>query len=365
MYFVEKTLSPKGFTSFIVVDDSFKIVEPIALFLKHLENKDFSLNTVEKYCRNLKVYFDWLEIVNIEFIDIEPRNIIDFISFLDNKNENISPNTINNFLATISSFYQFYEILGGCISKNPIAKTKQNETNFIIKKMYKSQVETSYFKRKVSKKKTKRLSKNEIDVLYKTIELIGYSDDVIFRNKLLFKLLYESGIRIGECLGMRLLDYSEPNPSEEFGEIYIEKRSDVYHKDHLVKTNSRTIPVSMDLIFAIDEYVCNYRPQKDKIDTIFVNHGNKNVGMFVQRRTIMHLFKELSTSTNIHCTAHMLRHTHASELAEFGYDQIYISDRLGHNSIESTNKYIHPSLESQIKAYSRFINSRKDEKYEF
>lgn len=365
MYKVEKTLAPNGKNSYLVIDSDYKIVEEILLFVKHLENKDFSINTIEKYCWNLKEYFNWLNERKLSFDSIEPRNIIDFISYLDVKKDNPSAHTINNYLSSISSFYEFYEVMGGFISKNPITKKKNESSNFIVKKIYKSQVETSYFKRKTKKSnRAKRLNQNDINTLYNAIPTLSKDADITKRNQLLFRLLYESGIRIGECLGLRLLDYSEPNPSEEFGELYVTKREDVYHKDHSVKTNSRIIPISMDLIYAIDEYVCDCRPQKDKMDTIFVNHGNNNAGLFMKRSTIVRFFNDLSKVTGIHCTAHMLRHTHATELAEFGYEQVYISNRLGHNSIESTNVYVHPSLESQTNAYMRFMNARKDDSNE-
>lgn len=358
---VVKTISPDNKKiSFAVVDKNFKIIEEILLFTHYLEIKNISLNTIEQYCRNLKEYFIWLESEQIKFYDVQPKNIINFISYLDKKNETYSANTLNNILASVSSFYQYYETIGGYIERNPVSKSQNNNNSFIVHKVYKNQVETSYFKRKTrNKTKVKRLLPQQVSTLYHSVEQCCSNEEIYSRNKLLFKLLYESGMRIGECLGLRLNDYSEPDPSKEFGEIYVVRHDNPYHKDHSVKTNERIIPVSMDLIFELDEYVCNYRPQFENIDTIFVNHGNRNNGTYMKRSNITKFFNQLSSITGIHFSAHSLRHTHASELAEFGYDQLYISNRLGHSSIESTNKYVHISLESQIDAYARFINQRK------
>jgi len=57
----------------------------------------------------------------------------------------------------------------------------------------------------------------------------------------------------------------------------------IYHKDHSIKTNDRDLPVSMDLIFAIDDYVCNIRPQVKEFDTIFVNHRGYLLGHFMKK----------------------------------------------------------------------------------
>ena len=357
---VEKTISPSGYISYLVVNENdYSIVEEILFFIKHLEHKNVSINTISKYCFNLKEFFEWLKVESLNFYEVKPKSIVNFIDFLDSKGE-LSPNTINNYLSTLSSFYQFYEVMGGFLIKNPIAKTKNTSSSFIVKKVFKHQVETSYFKRKIhDNHKTKRLFPKDIKILYDSISTLHEEDSLNKRNQVIFKLLYETGIRLGECLNLRIIDYSEPNPSEEFGEIFVIKRNKTYHPDHQVKTNSRAIPVSMELIFDIDDYVCNFRPNT-KIDSLFVNHGNRNNGNFMIRNTITQLFLDISNSTDIKCTAHMLRHTHATELSEFGYDQIYISNRLGHNSIESTNKYVHLSIESQTDAYSRFMESRKD-----
>src|SRR5690625_3185650 len=85
-------------------------------------------------------------------------------------------------------------------------------------------------------------------------------------------------------------------------------------------------------------------------------------GIFIRslyEKNITSVFSKLSTRTGIKCTPHSLRHTHGTELSESGYHQEYIRVRMGHNSYESTNTYMHLSLESQTIAYQNFISARK------
>lgn len=115
----------------------------------------------------------------------------------------------------------------------------------------------------------------------------------------------------------------------------------------------------MDLIYAIDDYLCTVRPQKDEINTVFVNHSSSSTGKYMIRSSVEKFFMDLSNATGIRCTPHMLRHTHGTELKESGYSEVYIMHRLGHNAIESTNQYMHLSYEAQAEAYYKFLEKRR------
>src|SRR5699024_7449192 len=153
--------------------------------------------------------------------------------------------------------------MGGYI-ENPI-KVAQPQTNSDWKtfNVTNDKVGINFFKRKGAKKKnTKRLFQNEVYILYKGIAYISNDEYHNVINKLLFRFLYETRCRISAVLGLIISDFSEPSPVEEIGTIYIRKHDPLYHKDHSIKTNERDIPVSMDLIYALDDYLCTVRPQK-------------------------------------------------------------------------------------------------------
>lgn len=360
---MEKTLRNNGTQSVILVNSNYEIVEPVALYLEYLEKRGNSLNTIENYCRGLKEYFSWLGHEEMKFYEVSKRDMFSWIEYIElnaGRKQKKSARTINTYLAIIGSFYDYFEGMGGYI-ENPI-KVAQPQTNSYWKtfNVTKDQVGINFFKRKETKKKnTKRLFQNEVDSLYKGIAELSNDESVNVRNKLLFRVLYETGCRISEVLGLRISDFSEPSPVEEIGTIYIRKHDPLYHKDHSIKTNERDIPVSMDLIYALDDYLCTVRPQKGEISTVFVNHGSSSKGKFMVRSSVEEIFINLSNSVGIKCTPHMLRHTHGTELKESGYSEVYIMDRLGHNSIESTNQYMHLSYEAQAEAYNQFLEKRR------
>lgn len=364
-FLVEKTMRDDGSQSVVLVDDKYKIVEEVALFLNHLEKRGRSINTIENYCRDLKEYYTWLSKEELKFFEVSRRIMISWIEFINtevgNKKEK-SARTVNRYIATIASFYNYFESIGGYLEENPISiESNTINSEYRIKKYNKNNVNVNLYRQKERKKhKTQRLFRNEIDILYKELSEITDNCEINERNQLIFRTLYETGCRIGEILGLRIMDYSTPNPLDKVGFIKIKKHIPLYHKDHSIKTNERDIPVSMELIYAIDEYVINSRPYNERIETVFVSHSHSTLGNFLTRSAIEKIFQQLSNKTRINCTPHMLRHTHGTELKEVGYHQIYISDRLGHSSIESTNKYMHISFEAQSEAYEKIMLSRKD-----
>lgn len=362
-FYVEKVIKYDGTTSFVLVDRNYKIVEEVALFLNYLEMKGMSINTIEGYCRDLKTYYTWLNEMNIKFYEVTSRMLISWIDFIKNETKNkkkLSARTINRQIATISSYYNYFEGMGEYVKDNPII-TKTKNSNFKSITPNTSRIDTNLFRQKETKtSKERRLFRNEIELLYSYISTLYKNEAVNVRNKLLFKLLYETGFRIGETLGLRVTDYSEPNPNEEIGFISVKKHPDQYHKDHNIKTEMRTVPIRMQLIYEIDDYVINFRPFKEDVTTIFVSHSSSNSGDFLTRSAVNKIFERLSEKYGDYCTPHTLRHTHGTELEENGYDSVFISDRMGHRSIESTNKYIHPSHESQVRAYEQMMLFRKE-----
>jgi len=363
-YYIEKVTKKDGNSSVVLVDEKLKIVEPVAIYLDYLETKGLAPNTIKKYCENLKVYFTWLRLKKLNFHEVGKRDTVDFIKYLKltrSRNEqSISAKTINNYLTSIGSFYKYYEQMGGYL-ENPVL-TSYKEKNIYVKnhKIQKNQMNINFFKQKERKKQSlKRLYRNEIDILYEAIGSLSKDEDLNKRNQLLFKFLYETGCRIGETLGLRIADFSEPSPIEEIGVVSITEYHPLYHEDHKIKTNERNIPVGMDLIYELDDYLCSVRPQRANIDTLFVNHGRVTPGKFMTRRGANETFRNLVEVTGIECTPHDLRHTHGSELREAGYSETYIMNRMGHNSVESTHQYIHLSFETQLESYEKFLESRR------
>ncbi|MEF2969221.1 tyrosine-type recombinase/integrase [Paenibacillus sp. M1] len=358
---IEKTLNEAGKRNVVVVDEDYNIVEEITLFLHYLEEKGHSENTIEGYSRDLKEYFTWLNEVGLKFYEVRKADMFSWLEYLKTKvgttDKEKSAKTKNKYMATIASFYRYYEVIGGFVTENPLTyKDDSKNRHFLVQKVSRKDMGFNFFRVKEKKSvKGKRLTREQVEKLYQGLEMLQSDESLNARNQLLFRFLYETGCRISEALGLRIGDYEIQT---KVGVIKVKEHDPLYHKDHNIKSLEREIPVSRDIVFAIEDYILYHRPDDGKHLTIFVNHET-SPGQYMIRDTITKLFNKLSEQVGIKCTSHMLRHTHGTELTESGFDMRYVQDRLGHNDVKSTSKYQHLSLEAKTTAYESFMRQRR------
>ncbi|MED1217346.1 tyrosine-type recombinase/integrase [Bacillus paranthracis] len=362
---VEKTLS-----SYVLVDSNMRIISEVLDFTNTLESKGLSPNTVKSYLDDLKIFYLWLEREGLKFYEVKPSSITSFIEYIDSRKPSgrVAPATLNRYLATLSSFFRHFEAIGGFVEESPLVKVRgyaPHQNRGYLRHVTKNWDKglQSYFRRKLKKKSDrKRLYSNTVQKYYQAIDrLWGENESLMFRNKLMFRVLYETGFRVSEVLHLRISDYDYPDPTEKTGNIYLIER-DNEPEDRQLKTGERTIPVSWKLLQALEDYVLFHRPQKDDIDYIFVSHSKSNLGEPIGTTSVEKMLNDVQVESGIdyfRLTPHSLRHTHASELQDIGVDVNVIRERLGHQSIATTAKYAKPSVKTLAMAHERYLESKR------
>ncbi|CEH31339.1 Uncharacterized protein BN1090_A2_03812 [Aneurinibacillus migulanus] len=342
----------------ILVDENMRIIPEILDFVDSLQVRGKSVNTIRSYLYDLKLFYVWLKQQGTQFYEIRPENIIMFLRFVDSTPNKRSPASINRMLATLSSFYRHHKSRGGWVVESPIIKVKgkwhPNHKGFL--RHLNDRIGTEeihYWKRKIPKRlDKKRLFPDDVQTFYRAIDLpYKKNESLAFRNKLIFRTLYHTGMRIGELLHLQVTDYDLPDPTKKTGDIYLIAR-DEPDPDRQLKTGERNIPVASGLIGAIDRYIVQHRPYVEGNPYIFVSHRDGNP---LTRNAVEKMFREVSKQCSIKCTPHSLRHTHASELADASIDPLVIKDRLGHGSINTSAKYTEISLETRRRSYERYL----------
>ena len=91
-----------------------KILEEPFEYTTYLMKKGYSINTTKSYLNDIKYLYEWLEISNKSYDNLQKKDIPKLISYLDSQNskKRVSPSTLNRFLAAISSYYSYLEIVG-------------------------------------------------------------------------------------------------------------------------------------------------------------------------------------------------------------------------------------------------------------
>ena len=340
---------------YLLVDDSGLPIIPVAKYLKYIDNSEKSFNTQKTYCYSLKLYFEYLQEIDIDYRNVNINILSDFVGWLrnpyeNNKVVNLKPikakrteKTVNLTITVVTNFYDYLyrteEINNDMVNKlmkQVFTGGNRHYKDFLYHVNKDKSTSKNILKIKESRRKIKTLTKEEMQKVYSATTNI--------RDEFLIKLLFETGLRIGEALS-----------------LYIEDIIFDHNKGHRIKLidrgelsngasqkiGEREIHVSQELIDLFDDYAYDILDELE-IDTnfVFVKLRGKNKGQPLDYSCASDLFKRLKKKTGIDVHAHLLRHTHATIYYQTTKDIKQVQERLGHSQIQTTmNMYLHPSDE--------------------
>jgi integrase/recombinase XerD len=173
-----------------------------------------------------------------------------------------------------------------------------------------------------------------------------------WRDRFLLVLLWFSGLRIGEALGLRRSDLHLMGSSTSLGCQLSGPHLHVVRRDNpngawAKSRNDRAVPVGPWVLGYYERYLSERLacPAADGCDFVFVNLFHAPLGAPMTASAVRQLFGTLGRRAGLArpIRPHMLRHATGTELAEAGVAIDVVQQLLGHRSITSTQIYVHPS----------------------
>ena len=149
------------------------------------------------------------------------------------------------------------------------------------------------------------------------------------RDRLLFAVLYDTGMRIGEALGLRHDDIAAAER-----EVTVRRR-DNDNGARAKSATSRTIPVSAELIRLYADYLHDEYGDLDS-DYVFVNLWAGPRGHPLTYAAVYDLVRRLRRRTGIDFDPHWLRHTAATRMLRDGIGIEVVARLLGHANVTTT-----------------------------
>ena len=271
--------------------------------------KRYSQNTIDAYERDLTQFINYAEVKKIiEFNEFSSTFIRGWIVQLFE--EKRKAKSINRKLAALRTFYKWLR-KEELVTINPMAKVQGPKNE----------------KRLPAFAKESELQTEKLDELYAD-SLNGK------RDKVIFELFYQTGIRLSELIDLRV-----QNVSGESIKV-IGKRN-----------KERIIPISKDLYDQIQTYIQVKNQQVGESPFVFsLKFGKKIYPMLVYR--IINQY--LSIATNLDKTSpHVLRHTFATHMLNRGTGLETLKDLLGHANLSATQVYTHNSFAQLTSIYSQ------------
>lgn len=356
-------LPSSGETTWILIGDDYLPINPVNDYLRHLKSIEKSPNTIENYAYHLKLFWEFLRDSHLDWKEIDEPELADFILWLRSPNPQVvsiqpqeakrTERTINTILSVIFSFYRFYERSGTVKKIDAYRYVNQPNPKYkpLLYEMSKNKaVKIRRLKLKEPKTFPGTLTPEQVQQLVDSCKTI--------RDKFLIKLLYETGIRIGEALGLRHEDIDSVGGRNE---IRIVPREDNYNDARGKSKTERIIQVTGDLMRLYGRYIGDEYPDIDS-DYVFVNIWKAEPGTPMNYSTVRGLFKSLKKKTGIDAYSHLLRHSHATGLIRSGMDMAFVQKRLGHSDIQTTmNTYVHLTDDDMKEAYEKYLETKKEQ----
>jgi integrase/recombinase XerC len=281
-------------------------------FLNYLQfEKNDSQHTISAYSTDLNQFISFLtnNYPNFDEALVSHHSIRKWIVNLFDAG--LSARTINRKLSVLKTFYK-YLLTQELIRHNPIKK-------IISPKQHKS---LPVF-----------LSDVEIDNLFETLDGSEY---IVVRDKLIFELLYQTGVRLSELVNLKEKDIN-----------FVKATIKVLGK----RNKERLIPVSVKLIEEIKKYLQIKLEEhgEHQENALFLTKKGKKI----YARKIQRIVKKyLSLITTIHKKSpHIMRHTFATQLLNNGAELNAVKELLGHSNLSATQVYTHNTFEKLLKIY--------------
>ena len=196
---------------------------------------------------------------------------------------------------------------------------------------------------KIGRKLPDTLSLNEIDKIIDTIDLSSPQGE---RNRAILETLYGCGLRVSELLDLKLSDLYFKE-----GYILVTGKGDKQRFVPIAPLTQKYINIYKDQVRVHQE------AKPEFMDTLFLNRRGARLTRAMVFTIIKNLAKESGVKKSI--SPHTFRHSFASHLLKNGADLRAIQQMLGHESITTTEIYMHVDR-SQLADVMEKFHPRKD-----
>ena len=282
-------------------------------FLLHLQaERGLSTNTVRSYALDLAKLTEFLARMKTPLAKVDEETLIRFIH--GQSRGGLSSRSLARLISALRAFFRFM-VLEGRIAKNPAADLTAPKSWLALPKY---------------------LTVPEVERLLAQPDI---SKPRGLRDKAMLEILYSSGLRVSELVGLKCVDL---NLREGF--LICRGKGN----------KERIVPVGRAAADAVQGYLDTARPvlAKRNTETLFLTQRG---GAFT-RQGFWKLLRIYGTKAGLarKLHPHVLRHSFASHLLERGADLRALQAMLGHADISTTQIYTHVTRERLRRLYDQF-----------
>ncbi len=282
----------------------------ISDYLNHLTiERGLADNTISAYNLDLNQFIHYIVEINTSLFEINAAVIVDYMAYLE-RSEGHTAATIARKTAALSGFFD-YLIMEDLIKENPC--------NLLDKA-------------KIEYKLPHVLTVQEVD---KLLSMPDLSKKTGYRDWAMMEVLYATGLRVSELVGLNLGDIDTLGFVRCIGK----------------GNKERIIPIGGKALQAVDLYLKKCRNKLVKHPSqraLFVNAR----GSRLTRQGFWKILKHYGKQCGLDIVSpHVLRHSFATHLIANGADLRSVQEMLGHSDIATTQIYTHLTIDHLRSVY--------------
>lgn len=267
--------------------------------------RNLAENTLASYRLDLRALSEWLAVHDLSFLNAQPEDLQGFLA--DRMDGGYKASSSARMLSAMRRFFQY---------------------------LYREKARTddpsaSLSSPKLPQRLPKDLTEKQVETLLKTP---GTEDPLELRDKAMLEVLYATGLRVSELVGLLNGDVSLRQ-----GVVRVTGKGD----------KERLVPLGEEAVYWLERYLAYGRPwliNNGAVDILFPSRR----GQKMTRQTFWHRIKHYALLAGIDSEAlspHVLRHAFATHLLNHGADLRVVQMLLGHSDLSTTQIYTHVATE--------------------
>ena len=308
------------------MNDAYPLPTYLQLFFtdRLINQKDASPNTVASYRDTFRLLLRFAREqtgraqTELRVGDIDANLVGRFLTFCEEERGN-SARSRNTRLAAIRSFFKYVEV---------------NEPQLLLHCQKVLAIPTKRYDKRV----IDYLTQDEIQAL---LDAPACSSSCGRRDRTLLLLMIQTGLRVSEVIGLRIQDV-------QLGQGAHVRCTGKGRKE-------RSTPLRSDSRRALRNFLAERGG--DPGDPLFITASGTALSRDAVERLVRkyagRASEQCSTLANKRVTPHVLRHTAAMQLLQNGVDRTVIALWLGHESVETTQMYVHADIQLKERAMAR------------
>lgn len=336
---------------YMITDDGVPI-QDVCLWLDIISINSYL--TGEKYAYCLLRYLRFLKANQLNYREVVSKNVIEEyiknLLGLDTKVVNVETRmtftALSNYITVLKSFYHWLEDERKVV-RNPVTystnRTRQAplvNTKFLYGQIWRFEIEESVLSRVTYRQKRSHLkwyTEDEVNAIHRNLPSN--------RDKTIFSISIQTGMRIGEILGLKLSHFEPHEPA-----LKVQRQPNVDNRAR-AKTTERTLAIYRSLADEISSYILNERVEADIANSeyLFLNYKGRYVGHPLKPRNFLRILKDAGERSGLlrsEIRTHSGRSTRTQELLELmiehpelGITPTFIDEELGWRSERSKRVY--------------------------